>query len=291
MSSSSSEDESPIAQKASRRSKIEVSSSSSDSDEEVPLSKIASQRKLPESPSSDEEEEFEEDESDEEDDDDDDDDSEDSEDLPLSSLSPAVKKAKPSEKKAPKKPAAKPKPAAKTKSPKKKKNDKTTKAKKKKDTIVTVGGSSNYSCASAELYAKSEKGKLVQALLCRWWYAMTWPDPSALPSTFPKNTDSLDGFPGVYIYTKGESVGKVLDLRDKSTCPCFQNFAKKTASELQSLLLIAIQKQKEELILHDGTGTTIEKDLNALAKWASKVNTTKADKDALIVLKAANLTL
>jgi hypothetical protein len=162
---------------------------------------------------------------------------------------------------------------------------------KKKDTVMNSAGTNSFVCASAELYSKSEKGKLVQALLCRWWYAMKWPDPSSLPRELPKNADALDGFPGVYVYTKGESVGKLLDLRDKTACPCFNNFARKPATELQQLLLTAIQKQKEELILHEGKGSSTEKDLDTLAKWAAKVNTNKADKDALTVLKAANLSL
>jgi hypothetical protein len=305
--SSSSDDESPIAMP--RRRIPKRASIDELSDEDIPLSKsVPKKTKMSENAASsssddddDEEDDEEEEEEDFEDDDSDELDESSDDDVPLSSIvtSPNNKKKVEKVSKSATKPATatvKKKPTKKKASPTKK--EKAAQAKKKKDgknkkkeIVLTAGGSSNYVCASAELYSKSEKGKLVQALLCRWWYAMTWPDPSSLPLEPPKNADTLDGFPGVYIYTKGESVGKLLDLRDKSTCPCFNNFARKSASELQSLLLAAIQKQKEELILHEGKGTSTEKDLDTLAKWAAKVNTNKADKDALTVLKAANLTL
>ena len=264
-------------------------SSTSESEDDIPLSKIAAKRKSEdEDEDSDEEEEaeFEDDEEDSSDDDDD---------LPVSSLSPSAKKGSKTKGSVSKKVASSESSHKAKKKTEKSSSSKASSAKKKKKTqkdsvSSNGGGSSNFVCASSELYSKSEKGKLVQALLCRWWYTVTWPDPT-LPTEPPKNCDSLDGFPGVYVYTKGESVGKLLDLRDKSTSPNFINFALKPAEELQSLLLTAIQKQKVELIQHEGKGTATEKALDNLAKWAAKLNTRKAEKDASKVLKAANLTL
>lgn len=229
-----------------------------------------------------------------EDDDDDDDedgdyDSDDSDDVPLSKL-----KSPPEKKKAAKKPAAKSK-ATKTKAkaaPKKK----ATSAKKKpaatkKAAPKSAAASSSYVSASTELYANCDKGKLIQSLLARWWYVYTWPEPSTIPSSTPKGYDALDGFPGVYICTSGENVGKFKDCRNHKTAPSFQNLSKKTSEELRDDLLKAIEKQKAALIKAEGGGTKTEKDLRALQKWATKLNCSKADKDATKVLKAAKLTV
>ncbi len=183
----------------------------------------------------------------------------------------------------------------KSKSPTKKKATtakKKTKAKaKKKKTIDISKSTSTLVTASSELYSKSLKGKLIQALLCRWWYAYTWPDPSSLPEETPKNFDKLDGFPGVYVCTSGDDVGKIKDFRDSTKCPNFKNFATKSSEELRELLLIALRTQREALIKAEGSGTSTEKDLNTLEKWATKLNVDKAEKDAMKVLKVAKLSI
>jgi hypothetical protein len=138
---------------------------------------------------------------------------------------------------------------------------------------------------------ESAKGLLIQRLLCRWWYAMTWPDPAQLPSQPPAGYDSLEGFPGVYVRTCGDKVGTLKDVRDLQKAPSFLNFAKKTAEELQAMLKQALLKQKEELIQHEGKGTALEKELDSLLKWTDKVNPSKADKDAQKILKAQGLSL
>jgi hypothetical protein len=156
------------------------------------------------------------------------------------------------------------------------------------------GGSSNktYEWASAALYGSNcDKGRLIQEMLCRWWYAYTWPDPKTLPKRPPENYDCLDGFPGVYVCTAGDEVGKILDKRDASQAPSFTNMANKDASELQELLLKALERQKEELIQHEGTGTSTEKDIADLIKWTKRVNPDKADREAKKVLQASKIKL
>jgi hypothetical protein len=222
------------------------------------------------------------------DDEDGDYDSDDSDDIPLSKL-----KSPPKKKAAAKKPAAKSK-ATKTKAAPKKK---AAPAKKKATTAKKAASkpaasvSSSYVSASTELYAKCDKGKLIQSLLARWWYVYTWPEPETLLSSTPKGYDSLDGFPGVYICTSGDSVGKFLDKRNHKTAPSFRNFAKKTSEELRDDLLKAVEKQRAALIKVEGKGTVTEKELKDLEKWATKLNCSKADKDAVKVLKAAKLTV
>ena len=50
-------------------------------------------------------------------------------------------------------------------------------------------------------YENSLKGKLVQCLLRRWWYAYEWPEPKDIPPV-PAGYQALDGFPGVFISTR-----------------------------------------------------------------------------------------
>ncbi|CAJ1931914.1 unnamed protein product [Cylindrotheca closterium] len=219
-----------------------------------------------------EEEEEEEMEEEEEGGDDDDDSSED-DDVPLFAL-----KGKPS----PKKKA----PAKKKKAPAKKKAKTTTASTK------TTTSSSKYQSPSAALYgSECDKGLLIQRLLVRWWYAIQWPSPESLPENPPDQCDALDGFPGVYIQSSGDEVGRIVDLRDKDQAPSFSNLAKKSSDELQELLIKAIEEQTKQLIKAEGTGTETEKELNGLLKWAKKVKGKSADKDAAKVLKAAKMSL
>mmetsp|Transcript_18724 Transcript_18724/g.18033 ORF Transcript_18724/g.18033 Transcript_18724/m.18033 type:complete len:288 (-) Transcript_18724:71-934(-) len=215
-------------------------------------------------------------------DDSEDDDYSDDDDVPLkdlktkntSSSSPSPKKSSKS-----KSPAAKKKKPSSAKKAKPSKSKKAAAKKKKKKNIeMNKTSASTLVTASSELYSKSEKGRLIQSLLCRWWYAYTWPDPSSLPEDTPKNYDAFDGFPGVYVCTSGDDVGKIKDYRDKSACPNFNNFSRKTSEILQELLLTAIKNQREALIQAEGSGTTTERELKDLEKWATKLNVKKSRK-------------
>lgn len=234
------------------------------------------------------------DDSDDDDDEDDDDGnygSDSDSDSPLSSLkSPAGKKA------AAKKSSPKAAPKKKSSSAKKKPSSAKKKAAtKKKPSNGSNGGAKSSAPAvvlpSMELYEKCNKGKLIRSLLARWWYAYEWPDPACLPATTPKHYDALDGIPGVYICTSGDEVGNIKDYRDHETAPCFRNLAKKSATELQEMLLNAIQRQRKALEKLEGEGTMTGMELRVLEKWANKLDCQKADKDAVKVLKAARLSL
>ena len=208
---------------------------------------------------------------------------EDSDDEPIS-----LKKTKKASTPVKKKKVEKVKKKKDTETPKKKKKIKKSSSSASNNSGGT-SSSSNFVCASSELYTKCDKGKLISEFLRRWWYAMTWPDPKDLPETTPENCDAMDGFPGVYVVTSGDEVGKILDLRDKKTCPNFINMVQKSSGELRNLLLQAIAEQKRILIENEGEDTQTEKDLKRLEKWAQRVNASKADKDAEKVLKAAGL--
>jgi hypothetical protein len=203
---------------------------------------------------------------------------------------------------------------AKTKSPAAKKkvitkaSKESASPKKKKASVASTStsiSSSNktYEWVSAALYGSNfEKGLLIQRFLCRWWYAVTWPDRAhpVRPVPDASQYDTLDGFPGVYIGTAPEVVGEIYDTRDLSTAPTFRNLVSKPSAELQELLIRAIEEQKRQLVAtlenseEDGgkvsTDTTL-KDLEGMLKWARKLNPIKADKDAIAVLKAHGLKL
>jgi hypothetical protein len=223
---------------------------------------------------------------------DEDDDSSDDE-KPLSALKSP--KAKAPAKTTPKKKAESAKKAAPKKKESSAKKAKATAKKappKKKDSSSSLSkSSSSYNSPSIELYTNCDKGKLIQAVLVRWWYAYTWPDPATYTKATPKNYTALDGFPGVYICTSGSDVGKFIDNRDHETAPTFKNFSKKSASELRDMLLKAIDGQRTKLIENEGEGTMTEKGLRELEKWANKLNCSKVDKEAEKVLKAAKMAL
>ncbi len=272
---------------------VEYNTLKMSSDEDVPLSSLKRKTKKSDEDDDDDDEseeeaEFdEEDEDEEEDDDDDDNDS----DEPLSSLkSPPRKKQKASTNTNKTKATSKSKSTTTTKkstTSKKSSSTKTSKKKIPKKQTSTSSDSNSNSSASAALYASSKKGKLITELLRRWWYGITWPEPSTLPKTTPPNCDALDGFPGVYVTTSGEDIGKIIDFRNHETCPNFKNMSQKSSEDLKELLLRCIKEQTRVLIENEGEGTDVEKDLITLEKWVKKVNPKTADKEAAIVLKAA----
>jgi hypothetical protein len=287
--SSSSDDDAPLSSLSRSRSAKKRKTIIEDEEESEQEAEFESE--VDEEVSEEEEEEYNEDSDDDGADKDDDDDAEgdededdddDSLDEPLVYFK--TKKAKPKQKKkaTPKKKAATKKKTTPTK--KKKTPVKKSPTKKRKSTSSTDTSSTS---ASAALYAKAKKGQLITELLRRWWYAFTWPEPSCIPKTIPKNCDKLDGFPGVYVMTSGDDVGKIIDYRNHDTCPNFRNMAKKSTKELKDLLLSAIQKQREVLIENEGENTLVEKDLKKLEKWTKGVNETTAEKEAAKVLKAA----
>ena len=165
-------------------------------------------------------------------------------------------------------------------------------AKKKAKTTIASSKENEYSSPSFALYGtESIKGKLIQNILCRWWYAITWPNPASIPKEPPADYDAMDGFPGVFICTQGEEVGAIKDFRDKENSPNFNNLAKKPSEELKDLLVKAINEQKRQLIEAEGEGTPTEKELNSMLKWATKINAKKADKEADKVFKANKMTI
>lgn len=131
-----------------------------------------------------------------------------------------------------------------------------------------------------DLFFETLKGQLIQKLLCRWWYAIKWPSEADLSKPVPAGYEQLEGFPGVYISTKGDDVGKIIDNRCAKTCPNYQNLKKKNSEELRDLLKKALEKQNEQLIEHEGPSSSYAKSIAKELQWVNKLNPAKADKEA-----------
>jgi hypothetical protein len=86
---------------------------------------------------------------------------------------------------------------------KKEKSSSSSSSSSKSKTPVKKEVKMNTPNTSSEFYEQTAKGGLVQALLCRWWYAQEWPmDSEVSAPPLNKGYEPLDGFKGVYICTK-----------------------------------------------------------------------------------------
>lgn len=149
------------------------------------------------------------------------------------------------------------------------------KAKPKKST----SGSKKSHVDHTQRFYGTVKGELVQKLLCRWWYAIQWPEPGETEPA-PPDYEILAGYPGVFVCVKGEQIGHVLDRRNPATCPNFTNLSRKPAEELQELLVKALEEQKRQLLEHEGSNRKMEKRIDKEIKWARGVNPKTADSEA-----------
>ena len=53
----------------------------------------------------------------------------------------------------------------------------------------------------SNFYDNTQKGRVLQTLLCRWWYAITWPKKVEEPPA-DSGYETLDGYRGVYVCTR-----------------------------------------------------------------------------------------
>lgn len=91
----------------------------------------------------------------------------------------------------------------------------------------------------------------MKRLLIRWGYVMNWPDQIEAERC-PENYIGIEGYPGIFIGVKDEALGDIMDRRDKANIPSFDNLMKKNSKELKDLLVLAIQKEMEELRKEEG---------------------------------------
>ena len=76
----------------------------------------------------------------------------------------------------------------------KKKKDKKLK-KSSKSVVLSSQGS------RTSPHYESDKGRVVQAIMVRWWYAFQWPDLGS-QNACPEGYEALNGFPGVFVGTR-----------------------------------------------------------------------------------------
>ena len=142
-----------------------------------------------------------------------------------------------------------------------------------------VKSSSSGNNKVGEFYG-TEKGKLAQRFLVRWWYAMSWPNLKSIGSP-PAGYETLDGFPGVFVGTSTDNLGNIVDKRDKKSAPTLKNMAKKTSQELKDLCEKALEEQIRQLQGVEGNNTDLETNLRKELREVKAVNVNKADKAAM----------
>ncbi|EUD67109.1 hypothetical protein C922_02693 [Plasmodium inui San Antonio 1] len=150
---------------------------------------------------------------------------------------------------------------------------------------------------------RTPKEKLVAQLLIRWWYVLpNWPTPDfnyepeltkrklrLVPLEEYEDEEDINkegfrkvyeisAFPGVF----RDATGKAYDLRDKESCPCYNNFIKKTELELLELICQAIKNQMESLkksvYNESGTERTLERQLKEAEVKLNRITKKKATK-------------
>ena len=60
-----------------------------------------------------------------------------------------------------------------------------------------------------------------------------------------------------------DSLGNILDLRNKEKIPCLSNFSKKSSRELKEMCLLAIQNQMQQLAAAEGDKCKLYSSLRA----------------------------
>jgi hypothetical protein len=128
-------------------------------------------------------------------------------------------------------------------------------------------------------FYETKKGTIAQKLLCRWWYAIDWPKLADIEKP-PPGYEILEGFMGVFVSTRTDSLGTILDLRPKATAPCLTNFAKMSTIELKALCVIAYEKQMEALMEAEVDNTTLMAQLKQQLKNVKKINSDTAEIEA-----------
>ena len=129
-------------------------------------------------------------------------------------------------------------------------------------------------------YYETKKGQILQALLVRWWYAYDWPLPEEIGKP-PAGYEEMDGFPGVFVSFNLDSLGNILDLRDKKNCPSLANLSKRPASELQEMCLSALTKQLEQLQEAEGEDAALCLVLKKKMKEIKGINAEEAEREVV----------
>ena len=81
------------------------------------------------------------------------------------------------------------------------------------------------------------KNQLVESVLVRWNYCkeLKWPLLKDGLEKVPRkrDTSSYEVFPGVLIGVREPHIGKIIDFRDRSKSPCFDNLIRYESGEIE----------------------------------------------------------
>jgi len=131
---------------------------------------------------------------------------------------------------------------------------------------------------ATEFYSDTTKGMLVQRFLVRWWYSMEWPQIDDI-GTPPAGYEPLEGFIGVFISTKSESLGNIVDLRNKESCPSLRNVSSWSCDKIKLKCIEAYENQMK--ILKDiEEESTLLNSLRKELKEVKSIDVQKAEKEA-----------
>ena len=131
---------------------------------------------------------------------------------------------------------------------------------------------------AAEFY-DTKKGQILQTLLVRWWYAYDWPTPSEIGAP-PPGYEEMDGFPGVFVSMNLESLGQVLDLRDKKNCPSLKNLSKRHTKDLKEMCVEALSNQLKQLHEFEGEDAPLCLKLKKTLKEVRGIDAEEAESEA-----------
>jgi hypothetical protein len=131
---------------------------------------------------------------------------------------------------------------------------------------------------AAEFY-DTKKGQILQTLLVRWWYSYDWPTPSEI-GTPPPGYEEMDGFPGVFVSMNLESLGQVLDLRDKKNCPSLKNLSKRHTKDLKEMCVEALSNQLKQLHEFEGEDAPLSLKIKRTLKEVRGIDVEEAESEA-----------
>eukprot|EP00939_MAST-03C_sp_MAST-3C-sp1_P003870 g3870.t1 len=125
------------------------------------------------------------------------------------------------------------------------------------------------------------KPQLVEAVLVRWNYCMKWPKYKDGLEEVPckKGYVELRGFKGVLVGVMGDETGCVIDFRDMSQAPTFNNLITYRSDKLKEMAREAIEKQIKILEIDENVDKSlIIKGLRVEHSDIAKVNSERSDK-------------
>jgi hypothetical protein len=106
-------------------------------------------------------------------------------------------------------------------------DDRKSKKEKRKSSADDEGPAEKRAVSGSNVKAngfyQTDKGRIAQSLLVRWWYAYDWPlaEDIGVP---PAGYESLDGFPGVFVSTRVSTCAKLLSATADNEYLCTDRF-------------------------------------------------------------------